>query len=212
MAESIQERRPTSALHGSSHKCSPFLISQSETFASHRETHTTHNATQRNATQRNAKPKSQNPTRLLCKQQSLTMNSNDESFGLTVDMWEKIIEYQPTNFKCLHCHRSWWGTNNFKSICKDCKVKASAVPFKEQVGLGHFRCECGHSFVGMAKGDVRSKCFKCQEMVLPHTIEPPREIKRKSDSRYAHHCQLCNGRGNCPLKELRRQVKKQTSK
>eukprot|EP00052_Salpingoeca_macrocollata_P000467 m.20412 g.20412 ORF g.20412 m.20412 type:complete len:129 (-) comp10546_c0_seq1:33-419(-) len=101
------------------------------------------------------------------------------------------------NYKCALCRRTWWGARS-NADCSRCKRAGQELPLEERVGLGHFRCDCGRTFVGMARGDVRSKCHGCQALVLPHTIEPPGQVKRKSN--LAHHCELCDGHGNCPLK------------
>ena len=99
-------------------------------------------------------------------------------------------------FQCGRCQRTWWGTQRNKT-CKRCNVEAPKVPFEKRVGLGHFKCTCGRNFVGVARGDVKSKCHGCNALVSPWAIEPPGEMKRKSS--LSHNCELCHGEGYCPL-------------
>lgn len=84
-----------------------------------------------------------------------------------------------------------------------------------KVGIGHFHCApCGRTFVGRARADVRantldsltfeqvrSKCHSCGQLYLPHKIEAPRPIKKKTGN--SHHCELCDGQGSCPLMQMR---------
>jgi hypothetical protein len=104
------------------------------------------------------------------------------------------------NFSCK-CGNEWWGGMR-NDECRRCKKTGKHIPFEKRVGLGYFRCDCGRTFVGKAGGDVRSKCHGCDKLNLPYAIEPMGEVKKKST--LTHNCELCKGRGECPVANGRR--------
>ena len=108
---------------------------------------------------------------------------------------ENIIQY-----KCSTCQIYKWGRLGSKpncQVCSRCKAPVKIVPREKWVGLGHFRCLCGRTFVGKARKVVHSKCYACGNLCLPWKIRPMGEVKRKSD--LTHHCELCHGSGSCPI-------------
>lgn len=125
---------------------------------------------------------------------------SDEYYDSDDDLFDgfSIAERPVGSLGCYTCcGRVWWGGPRNRQ-CNRCHRDGADVPFGKRVGLGHFRCECGRTFVGFGRGDVRSKCHGCQRLVLPHAMEPPGQVEAKSSLK--HHCELCGGRGRCPLK------------
>ncbi|RNA33130.1 hypothetical protein BpHYR1_037068 [Brachionus plicatilis] len=105
-------------------------------------------------------------------------------------------------FSCKQCYKSWWTrVRVFKQVsrCKKCYVKYDPIPTDLEFGCGYFECKlCDNSFLGKIQFGRSSKCFTCQKDCFPKYI-----INRVNDPNFRsgkkHSCQICHGRGRCPV-------------
>ena len=87
--------------------------------------------------------------------------------------------------------------------CRACVTYPSNVQHLARSGTTPARVD--GIFLGIGTLKTPSRCFGCNEMVLPHTVTPgdgPTSVKGK----HSHSCAACEGRPHCPIvAQLRRQ-------
>jgi hypothetical protein len=108
-------------------------------------------------------------------------------------------------FKCCNPERKkerrWWGPAQ-NSQCLRCRKTGTIVPFEEMIGVGWFHCPspCGRLFAGFCKGEVQSKCHKCNTRLTAQFIVPGTGAGSKKE--HTHHCEVCLGVAPCPIVEM----------
>ncbi len=102
-------------------------------------------------------------------------------------------------FECSRCDQNWWGGRSHNT-CKSCRRTAKIRPFKDMVGVGWFVCDlCLRKFSGFAKGNVTSKCHRCNVEVTASFIIPGDNVSNKKENSNSHYCNVCRGVPPCPI-------------
>ena len=90
--------------------------------------------------------------------------------------------------------------NDLWSECDECEEWIEAVPRGEEEGVHicHFTCDCGSKFTVRCRMSDTAPCYTCgDDEVEPHSFEPLRSIRTKSDN--VHSCSRCpRSGGRCP--------------
>ena len=110
--------------------------------------------------------------------------------------FEESLEKSLNTHQYSCCGHRWW-KNGDNSKCNECQQTCQYLSLEETVGIGWFECLCGRKFAGFCRGDVASRCHKCDSHILPSFIVPGKKIKRKTDD--THECDMCDGSGECPI-------------
>ena len=69
------------------------------------------------------------------------------------------------------CRKIWWGDAS-SSICDICKNRVDRLTLQKMIGIAWFECKCGRKYAGFSRGNVTSKCHRCQAENLPSFILP----------------------------------------
>ena len=102
-------------------------------------------------------------------------------------------------FKCNCSRNTWWGSNA-NNKCKRCGKTVEKLELEQTIGIGWFDCSCGRQYAGFSRGNVTSKCHKCQAENYPSFIVPGDEAENKNKKdKKAHYCAICKGSYNCPI-------------
>jgi ribosomal protein L37AE/L43A len=103
--------------------------------------------------------------------------------------------------QCCKCGHEWTvphDSNIWAAACYKCNAGTGY-----RIGIGEYNCDCGNTFVSVARLDVKAPCYnkKCMlvgRMVPTYSLRSvDRDIQKKTNK--AHNCDRCRGRGNCPL-------------
>ncbi len=101
-------------------------------------------------------------------------------------------------YKCKCSSERWWGSEK-NNKCKYCKKIVNYLDLKSTIGIGWFQCPCGRRYAGFSRGDVTSKCHKCNTENYPLFIVSGDKAEGDKPKKETHFCAKCEGRDGCPI-------------
>ncbi len=113
-------------------------------------------------------------------------------------------------FGCSHCKVHFWDTVREKkpfAQCRKCKDFYKAIDKQFEFGRGRFKCDCGNEWTSpFCMWHLSQQCASCKKQCLPCKIGPALSVPGHRVTNRKHHCEACQGKGECPVMDVKNTI------